>query len=63
MYGQDGISCTGDLNEDLEVGVDDLLELIASWGNCPGCESDLNGDGEVGVDDLLELIANWGSCL
>ncbi|MBI68607.1 MAG: hypothetical protein CMJ38_01010 [Phycisphaerae bacterium] len=54
---------TGDFNNDLEVGVDDLLELIASWGSCAGCEPDLNGDGEVGVDDLLELIANWGSCL
>ena len=63
LFGQEGIACTGDFNNDLEVGVDDLLELIASWGSCAGCEPDLNGDGEVGVDDLLELIANWGSCL
>ena len=63
LYGQEGTTCTGDFNDDLEVGVDDLLELIASWGSCVGCETDLNSDGDVGVDDLLELIANWGLCL
>tara|TARA_R110000824_G_scaffold120418_4_gene275817 strand:+ start:1030 stop:1428 length:399 start_codon:yes stop_codon:yes gene_type:complete len=40
--------------------VEDMLALIAQWGECPGCEWDLNGDGFVNVADLLLLVAGWG---
>ena len=52
----------GDINGDGWVGVDDLLIVIAKWGQCnpAECPADLNGDGWVGVDDLLIVIANWG---
>ena len=52
----------GDINGDGWVGVDDLLIVIANWGQCnpAECPADLNGDGWVGVDDLLIVIANWG---
>jgi hypothetical protein len=49
----------GDLNGDGFVGVDDLLQLLAAWGDCPGCDEDLNGDGFVGVDDLLAMLGVW----
>lgn len=50
---------SGDLNGDGVVAVDDLLVLLAAWGQCDGCAEDLNEDGTVDVDDLLILLANW----
>ena len=54
----------GDLNEDCEVGVSDLLILLASWGPCSDCDecpADLDGNCVVGVSDLLILLENWSS--
>ena len=53
----------GDLDNDGQVGVKDLLILLGSWGPCDICEkcpADLNSDCVVGVDDLLILLGNWG---
>ena len=53
----------GDLNGDCEVGVADLLILLASWGpcnDCSNCPADFNADCAVGVVDLLVLLTNWG---
>lgn len=58
----------GDLNGNGLVNADDLLELLAAWGECPpkgDCAADIappppNGDALVNVDDLLVLLANWG---
>jgi len=49
----------GDLNGDGFVGVDDLLMMLAAWGDCVGCPEDLNSDGQVGVDDLLLMLSLW----
>jgi hypothetical protein len=58
--------CPADLTGDGNVGVPDLLALLACWGPVTpgaGCEAaDLTGNGSVGVPDLLELLANWGPC-
>jgi hypothetical protein len=48
-----------DLDGDGEVGVSDLLIMLASWGGCADCPADLNGDGIVDVSDLLALLAAW----
>ena len=54
----------GDINGDSNVDVTDLLEVINSWGPCPGgpasCPPDIDGDGTVEVDDLLLVLSNWG---
>ncbi|MCH2149405.1 MAG: hypothetical protein MK095_08225 [Phycisphaerales bacterium] len=42
--------CLGDMNEDGQVGVDDLLLVIGAWGN------------PYTVDDLLIVIGAWGYC-
>lgn len=55
-------SCPIDLNGDGDVGVADLLELLAAWGTNPCGPPDFDGDGDVGVSDLLVLLANWGPC-
>jgi len=43
-------TCPGDINEDGQVGVDDLLLIIGDWGN------------PYTVDDLLIVIGAWGPC-
>ena len=52
------------LSEDLMPYIDKpgFLELLATWGPCPGCPTDLDGDGLVGITDLLALLAAWGPC-
>ena len=49
-----------DINGDGTVGVEELLALIAAWGDCDDCPEDINGDGTVDVSDLLIVIGNWG---
>ena len=51
-----------DFDNDSNVGVNDLLMLIAAWGLEGSLPEDLNGDKIVGVEDLLDLIAVWGPC-
>ena len=54
--------CVGDLDFNGEVAVQDLLALIAAWGNTEDTPEDLNDDGIVNVLDMLILIGAWGSC-
>ncbi len=59
------LSCTGcvhDMDSSGDVGVTDLLDLLAAWGTNPGGPPDFDADGNVGVTDLLELLAVWGPC-
>jgi hypothetical protein len=52
-----------DITCDGEVGVDDVLALLAVWGpSSGGGPPDYDGDGEVSVNDLLILLADWGDC-
>jgi len=56
-------SCVGDLNNDYDVNVQDLLILLSNWGRCnkdSGCIADINNDGVVNSSDLLILLSNWG---
>ena len=43
------------------VGVEDLLAIIATWGNAGGPE-DIDGSGMVGTGDLLIILDDWGWC-
>ena len=61
----DECEAIGDLNGDGDVGIVDLLTLLALWGPCPApcppfCSGDLDGDCTVGIADFLMLLANWG---
>ena len=53
---------------DNTVNLDDLLALLANWGDCPGQPNDCPWDiaepedDIVNLDDLLALLANWGPC-
>ena len=58
----DEVQCIGDLDNDGEVGISDLLAVIEAWGACGGCNADLNGDNVVNVTDLLSVVEAWGYC-
>ena len=51
--------CLPDLNGDGLVAVEDLLEVINSWGTGVG---DVQGDGKTNVDDILFVVDQWGLC-
>src|SRR3989304_3844852 len=59
----DGAGIPGDVNGDGLVDVQDLVEVVLSWGQClqppRTCPADLNDDGVVAVQDLIEVILNW----
>lgn len=52
----------GDLNGDGSVDFEDVLQLLAAWGPCPGpafCIADLDCDGDIDFSDLLLLLGAW----
>ncbi len=53
--------CPADLDDDGMVGVSDLIEVIAAWGNKGGPE-DLDHSGFVDIGDILAVLAAWGPC-
>ncbi len=64
------VQCTlGDTNADDVVNVDDLINVILAWGDCPppppsggpsDCPADVNNSGSVDVDDMIMVILNGG---
>jgi hypothetical protein len=56
------LACATDIDGDGITGFQDLLEILARWGACPGCPEDIDGDGIVGFQDLLLVLAEWGAC-
>ena len=52
--------CAGDLDGNGEVGVDDILAVLAAYQQ--NADGDCDGDGDTDVDDLLLLISAWGAC-
>ncbi len=56
----DSCDCAADLDGDGDVGVTDLLALLAAWDMPAAGPPDLDGSGVVDVADLLILLAQWG---
>jgi hypothetical protein len=60
--------CSGEIDGNGAVDVDDLIAVILSWGGCPsGCLADIAPveappNGQVDVDDLIAVILAWGPC-
>jgi hypothetical protein len=56
--------CFGDLDGDGEVGLSDLAQLLANYGEPSGMtyfDGDLDGDGDVDLSDLAALLAEYGT--
>ena len=56
-----GVNCPADLDGDDDVGFNDLLMMLAEWGNKGGPE-DLDDSGTVDFGDVVALLAAWGPC-
>ena len=54
-------SCPADLNGNYFVEVEDLLNMLTSFGCTSNCEGDLDSDGTVGIGDLLVLLSSLGA--
>jgi hypothetical protein len=54
--------CPADIDGSGDVGFDDLLEVLSTWGPCAGCPADLDCNGDVGFNDLLVVLSTWGPC-
>jgi len=50
-----------DLDFSGDVGILDLLRVLAAWGGS-GPE-DLDGSGSVDIGDLVRLLGEWGGCV
>jgi len=51
----------GDVNCDETVNVNDILDVIRTWGPCPsGCATDLDENYVTNVGDLMIVLSNWG---
>lgn len=57
-------SCPEDIDNDLSVGVSDILDVLGDFGCISNCSADVDGDLMVSVSDVLAVIAVFGnSCL
>ena len=54
-------SCPADFNGNYFVEVEDLLNMLTSFGCTSNCEGDLDSDGAVGIGDLLVLLSGLGA--
>ena len=65
-YESDNEPCPGDTDGNDTVNIDDLLNVIAQFGeDCSGnggCMADVDNDQDVDIDDLLLVIAAFGPC-
>jgi hypothetical protein len=44
-------------------GADDLLNVLAAWGECMVCPEDHNGDGRVDLDDVISVLESSSGAL
>jgi hypothetical protein len=50
-----------DIDGNGEVGVDEVLAVIAAW-DTDNADADVNDDGIVDTNDLLFVLSSWGPC-
>lgn len=54
-------NCPEDFDNDLVIGVADVLAVLGDFGCSQSCQFDANGDGFVNVADVLQVIALFGN--
>ncbi|MEE2907336.1 MAG: hypothetical protein VX527_05825 [Planctomycetota bacterium] len=56
----DDPGCVGDVNGNGSTEVNDLLAVLAVYGNtCTDCSEDIDDNGLIDVNDILALLADW----
>ena len=55
--------CSGDVDGNGRVDVDDIIDVITSWGDTGNSLADVNNDNVVDATDLVIVLAGYGSCL
>ena len=59
----DECECSGDIDANGRVDVDDIIDVITSWGASGASAADVNSDGIVDAADLVIVLAGYGICL
>lgn len=59
----DECECSGDVDGNGRVDVDDIIDVIAAWGSVGDNPADVNNDDVVGAADLAIVLAGYGGCL
>lgn len=62
LVGSSVMDCPGDINADGVVNSLDLVDVLATWGECVNCDEDFDYSGVVNVYELTTILANWGNC-
>lgn len=55
-----GLRWNRDVDGDGQIGLEELLAVLQSWGPCQYCDEDVDRDGQVGYAELIDLMSNWG---
>ena len=59
----DDCECIGDVVQNGNVGFEDILAVINTWGECSElCPTDFIKDGTVGFAEVLYILNAWGPC-
>ena len=57
---------SGDADQNGVIDLNDIVRLLAHWGNCsapPCCDlGDANGDQTIDFNDLIIMLGHWGAC-
>jgi hypothetical protein len=58
------LDCFADIDQDGQVGLGDLLRVLAGWGGegVADIMPQPGGDGVIDFADLLEVLSAWGPC-
>ncbi len=58
------LPCTGDLNLDGTVDINDIFLIIGYWGSVGqnNAAADLTDDGMVDINDIFAALGHWGTC-
>ena len=58
----DECECLGDINGDLQVDVNDIIEVLLTWGDLGATPADLDSNGVVDTGDLALVLLYFGGC-
>jgi hypothetical protein len=58
----DECECSGDVDANGRVDVDDIIDVLTAWGDTGSNPADVNNDGVVDAGDLVIVLAGYANC-